>query len=137
MNTRNLTLLAVGLVVGAVGALVYFRTARPVLENAKYVLAFKGVPLADESAFIAALKVPDKAVFRRDMMILRTEGGTPEQPPGLENDGATQVSVMRLSHGVEPKMGQQVTQRVGFNNRENLVIALSYVSPTPTPTPSP
>jgi hypothetical protein len=83
MNTRNLTLLAVGLVVGAVGALVYFRTARPVLENAKYVIAFNGVPLADEPAFIAALKVPEKAVFRRDMKILRTDGATPEQPPGL------------------------------------------------------
>jgi hypothetical protein len=136
MNTRNLTLLAVGLVVGAVGAFVYFRTARPVIENAKYVIAFNGVSLANESAFIAALKVPEKAVFRRDMKILRP-GGNVEQPPGLEDAGDTQVSVMKLSYGAEPKMGQQVTQRVGFNNRENLVIALSYVSPTPTPTPSP
>jgi hypothetical protein len=135
MNSRNLTLLAVGLVVSAVGALVYFRTARPALENARYVIAFNGVSLADESAFIAALKVPDQAGFRKDMKILRPSG-TPEQPPGLVDAGDTQVSVMKLSYGAEPKMGQQVTQRVGFNNREK-VIALGYVSPTPTPTPSP
>ncbi len=133
MNTRNLTLLAVGLFIGAVGAFVYFRSARPPLEKAEYVIVFNGVPLANEAAFISALAVPEKAVFRREMKILRSAGGNPEQPPGLVDAGDTGVSTVTPASGVEPNMGQQVTQRVGFHNRENLEQALRYVSPTPTP----
>ena len=92
----SLTLLAVGLVVGAVGAFYYFKPAQPLLEDAKYVIAFKEVPLANPTAFIAALKVPDKAIFRRDMRV-QGPSGPPVTPPGLEDADTTTNSVMKIS----------------------------------------
>lgn len=135
MNTRSLALLAVGLVVGVVGAYIYFKPA-PLIENAKYVVAFKEVAPTNLADFIAAISVPGKAVFRRDMKVWPPLGGPPEQPPGMEDAGIASESSEKQKSGPQPLMGQQVTQRVGFNNKENLEKALSYLSPTPTPSPS-
>jgi hypothetical protein len=76
----------------------------------------------NRQAFADALSIPNhKAVFRHNMGIYDKDGNCDQQ--GLEDAGVTNPKPCTSG----PLMGQQVTQRVGFNNAQNLQDALKYV----------
>ena len=110
---------------GVVAGLINIRISPLAADesDAKYVYTFKNDPLLDPSnpqAFKNALKT-EKVAFRHHMGIYDKDGNCDQQ--GLEDTGVTNPKPCPSG----PLMGQQVTQRVGFNNRANLKEALSYV----------
>jgi hypothetical protein len=146
MNTRFVLLGAVvcSIIGGVVTGLIY-QNSRPVNDvrgldivqpDAQFVWTFHNDTVTNLQAFYKALSVQSgSAVFRRNLSL------TPEkekcaQPKDLEDAGWIWVSHPDPCK-ILPDMGQQVTQRVGFNNVENLKEALRYISPTPTPSPTP
>jgi hypothetical protein len=111
------------LVIG--GAVIYLlRTSENRGEPpATYVVTFTDAQLTspeDRPKFIAALDEPN-VVFRRDLGIKDTTGCDFKD---LENYNLIGVTPKNCA---QPNMGQQVTQRVGFNNVVNLKAALEFV----------
>lgn len=112
----------IGLVLG--GAAIYLLKGGMPFDEPKssYVVRFSEVQLTtgpqDRDKFVAALG-DAKVTFRLDMSITDANGCSPVgnyNVPGAPSNNCTQ-----------PNMGQQVTQRVGFNNLANLKEALRYV----------
>ncbi len=114
----------IGLVVGAV-SIYLLRGAKPLAEpQSAYIVHFAGAELTtgpqDRAKFITALG-DTKVTFRLNMAIKDASGCSSQglgnyNMPGVPSDNCTQ-----------PDMGQQVTQRVGFNNLSNLREALQYL----------
>jgi hypothetical protein len=84
---------------------------------------FKNYTPANRQAFVDALG-DGKVVFRHSM-IIKDQNGC--DPAVLKNTGLTNPN------SVDPclNMGQQVTQRVGLKNKDNLRQALSYLDNSP------
>jgi hypothetical protein len=92
--------------------------------EAPYIIQFNGAELksmADRTAFIKALG-SDKVVFRHNMAIPKSD---------LTGCDSTSLPNIGLNHPNPSnpceRMGQQVTQRVGFKNRDNLREALKHL----------
>jgi hypothetical protein len=99
-----------------------------VQPDTEFVWSFSADSVADLPNFYKALKVKSEggpAVFRRNM-VLKTDTGC-SQPGELKDAGWVWVSHPDPCK-IQPDMGQQVTQRVGFHNQADLDKALSYLS---------
>jgi hypothetical protein len=100
-----------------------------------YIVQFQKAKFGDDTpdnrkAFADALKVPDKAIFRHNMAIYNWGSTNPCDRTDLGDDGLTNPTPHDPCKS-DVDMGQQVTQRVGFNNKDNLRKALSYLKKSP------
>lgn len=107
-------------------------------QNVKFVVAFRAVKFAPDQqgqpknrdAFVAAL-ADNRVAFRHKMAIRDNSSPKPcdkdslPDTPNITNPNS--VDPCKSPPG--PLMGQQVTQRVGFNNRTNLEAALAALEP--------
>ena len=125
MNTHNVVLVAVGLVIGSLVVLLLMN--RDECEpDINYVAIFKGAQFkkdptidpADKDAFVAALS---KATFRHDMQWKLKQSDSPGPIPGLPDTGSCSKST------ASTRVGLHVTQRAGFTNAQALNDALSHL----------
>jgi hypothetical protein len=136
MNATKLTLpvlIVVGFAAGIlVGYLIQVRGPKCVDQppQAAIVVGYNSYVPPSLQAFYKAVAVgaDTNAVFRRDMVLVDVNGCS--VPPEFANAGGTWCPGDPCR--IQPNMGQQVTQRVGYRNSSALKQALDLISSTPT-----
>ncbi len=130
MNTRNVTLGAAVLIIA--GLVIILVKSWPWCEpdNVRYVVEWNEAKLkSPEKASLEAFKIAlgdNKVRFRHNIVV--SLSGTSNDAPELKNFGLSSLCIIDPSKP-SPKPGLHVTQRVGFDNLNNLVAAEALLEP--------
>lgn len=147
LRNSSLAIIAAGIAGLVIGAgIIYLKSITAETDDTSgeppsvtYVVRLREAQLinkepATRAGFVAALKhEKGKAVFRHNTVILEEDasGNLECDTTSLKNAGLYKPNPPPPDPCKD--LGQQVTQRIGFQNRENLNKALAYLADAPEP----